>query len=254
MNNLSFVNPKNGYEMLFVPGGEAVFGTGQDDPFFADERTDREKPSFKTDIPGFYIGIYCVTNEQYFKFIKETGHSAPEAADCAAAVWKNGKFPEEKAKHPVVCVDWQDAKVYCDWTGLTLPAELQWEKAARGPDGRIYPWSNGWDKEKCRNYDNKGSGTTCAADDYPQGRSVFGMFNMSGNVWEWCEDWYEIGAYERYAGGDLTPPGEGGDKILRGGSWHGDNPVPFRCAARLNRPPGDKSIYTGFRCVRMAGH
>ena len=248
-----YKNPKDGYEMILIPRGVAIFGTGADDPYFKESSTDREKPQFKADIPEFYIGIYCVTNEQYFKFVRETGHRPPEQATWGTPVWQNGKFPEEKANHPVVCVSWDDAKAYCDWAGLSLPTELQWEKAARGFDGRIYPWGNEWNEKKCRNYNNKGLGTTCAVDDYPEGTSIFGVFNMSGNVWEWVKDWYESNVYERYARNNLTLPNTGQFKLLRGGSWHGDRPVPFRCAARLPKNPGDRANVVGFRCVRCVG-
>jgi formylglycine-generating enzyme required for sulfatase activity len=243
-------NPKDGYEMILIPAGEAIFGTGPDEPYFQGSLTDMEKPQFRANIPEFYIGIYSVTNEQYFKFVRETGHHPPEQSAAGIPIWKDGKYPEEKAKHPVVCVSWHDARAYCQWAGLRLPTDLQWEKAARGIDGRIYPWGNEWDEKKCRNFNNKGSETTCAVDDYPDGVSVFGIFNMSGNVWEWCEDWYESRAYERYERNDLSPPATGQSKLLRGGSWHGDTPIPFRCAARISRDPSDTAPWTGFRCVR----
>jgi formylglycine-generating enzyme len=133
---------------------------------------------------------------------------------------------------------------------LRLPTDLQWEKAARGLDGRLYPWGNQWDENKLRNLKNKGLGTTCAVDDYPEGASAFRVFNMSGNVWEWCEDWDEADVHERYARADLTLPTTGHAKILRGGSWHGDEPLPFRCAARLSKDPEDRASVAGFRCAR----
>lgn len=246
-------NPRDGYEMILIPRGEAIFGTGPDDPYFMESSTDREKPQFKADLPEFYMGIYSVTNEQYYKFIKETGHRPPEQATQEAwgpPVWKNGKFPEEQTKHPVVCVSWHDAKAYCDWAGLSLPTELQWEKAARGFDGRLFPWGNKWDEKKLRHFNNKGLGTTCAVNDYPEGVSIFGMFNMSGNVWEWCVDWYGPNAYQRYARNDLTLPDTGQLKLVRGGSWHGDYPAPFRCASRIPIDPEASAHWNGFRCAR----
>lgn len=240
------------YEMIRIPLGTAFFGTGPNDPYFDDSATVREKPQFKAEIPEFEIGIYSVTNEQYYLFVKATGHRPPEeiTEGEGTPVWKNGTFPKEKAKHPVVCVSWNDAKTFCAWAGLSLPTELEWEKAARGLDGRIYPWGNIWDGNKLRYFLNKGLETTCAVDNYQEGISVFGIFNMSGNVWEWCEDWFEGNVYQRYAKNDLTLPADGQFKIVRGGSWHGDNPLPFRCAARLLANPDGKAAWTGFRCVR----
>ncbi|MBN1199586.1 MAG: SUMF1/EgtB/PvdO family nonheme iron enzyme [Bacteroidales bacterium] len=235
-----------------IPRGKATFGIGTEDPYLTDSSTIREKPQFDAALPEFDIGIYCVTNEQYLQFVTETGYPPPGQVTegMGAPVWKNGKFPEEKANHPVVCVNWYDARIYCDWSGLRLPTELEWEKAARGVDGRIYPWGNRWEENKSRSYLNKGSGTTCEVDDYPGGISVFGAFNMSGNVWEWCEDWYEENVYHRYAKGELSLPKNGKFKIVRGGSWHGETPLPFRCSARLPVDPAYKSAWTGFRCVR----
>jgi formylglycine-generating enzyme required for sulfatase activity len=90
-------NSKDGYEMILIPGGEAIFGTGPDDPYYEDSSTDKEKPQFKAAIPEFLIGAYCVTNEQYLFFVKETGHRPPDHATWGSPVWQDGKFPEEKS-------------------------------------------------------------------------------------------------------------------------------------------------------------
>ena len=235
-------HPKTGMLMVLVPAGK----------FFTN--TDGGAP-FMVDLPAYHIAIHPVTNAQYARFVAETGHRMPEQADYGTPVWRGDTFPPEKAGHPVVCVSWDDATGYCSWAGLRLPTELEWEKAARGLDGRAYPWGQNWDSSRCRNYQNTGGGTTAGVWHYGQGGAPFGGLQFSGNVWEWCSDWHDSNAYTRYRKGNLTPPSSGTSRVLHGGSWYSDSGAPnyFSASYRRIYSPGARLGRDGFRCVCGVG-
>jgi formylglycine-generating enzyme required for sulfatase activity len=153
-------------------------------------------------------------------------------------------------RHPAVHVTWLGADAYCRWAGLRLPTEVEWEKAARGTDARLFPWGNEWRGDFLRWRHRERGEPTAAVDAYPEGRSPYGIFQMAGNVAEWCEDWYQPRYYDAHAMGLRLPPHSGDERVLRGGSCLHRHKLEFRCAMRMASSP--LSIWTAFTGIRCA--
>jgi formylglycine-generating enzyme required for sulfatase activity len=166
-------------------------------------------------LPDYYMARTPVTNAQYAAFVKAADHKPP-------GYWVAKKPAQGLENHPVVEVSWHDAMAYCGWLveivgrPYRLPSEAEWEKAARGADGRIYPWGNEWDAQRCNTEEGNKEETTLVGS-YPQGASPYGLLDMAGNVWEWTLSLYRPYPY-RSSDGREDPRAEG-TRVLRGGSW-----------------------------------
>ncbi|MGW1279606.1 SUMF1/EgtB/PvdO family nonheme iron enzyme [Streptomyces tsukubensis] len=173
-------------------------------------------------LDGFAIDVYPTTNADYGKFVRATGHRPPQH-------WTDGRCPGELVDHPVVWVTWYDASAYARWCGKQLPSSQQWEKAARGPKGRTYPWGDVPTAAKC-NVAETGIGQTTPVARYQSGVSPYGAFDMCGNVWEWCSTTEAVGRYE-LKGSAFTSPFERATPSLRNAaaSTMKDDDTSFRC-------------------------
>ena len=228
-------------EMVLIPAGEFLMGS---DPAKDKDGSEREQPQHLLYLPEYSIGKTPVTNAQYLAFVQSTGHTPPEH-------WADGEPPRGKENHPVVNVSWYDAMEFCRWltevTGkvYTLPSEAEWEKAARGTDGRIYPWGDKWDVTRC-NTDEGGIGHTTPVDAYPLGASPYGVLDTAGNVWEWTRSLWKYYPYDA-ADGREDLDSEGG-RVARGGSFNSDR-RSARCASRYGTYPDGGNLSLGFRVV-----
>ena len=237
------VNPRDGAVMVWVPAGGFTMGSKDDDK----DASANEKPQRQVTLDGYWIDKNLVTAAQYRKFCDDTGRRMPDPPDWG---WKDD--------HPIVNVSWDDSKAYADWAGASLPTEAQWEKAARGTDGRKYPWGNRFDRGRlwCSQHAVGDAGRTAPVGSFPKGASPYGALDMAGNVWEWCADWYSPD-YHGAPTNNPTGPATGEYRVVRGGSWigDGDDEIGFGCAERGgNGVEPDIRIYNyGFRCVVRAG-
>lgn len=240
--DLLIENPKDGTLLTLIPEGEFQVGYNR----------------FSVRLPSYFMALHPTTNAQYCRFLNETKPTETSLdewilLDSNCFIRKNGKRYETyggKDNHPVVQISWYGAQAYCLWANLRLPTELEWEKGARGIDGREFPWGNKMDWDKCRNAKNRGNETTCGIWEYAQGCSPWGLYQMAGNVWEWCKDYYERDAYHRYQSGDLSTPVSEDGRIVRGGSWDYGIEDSFRCARRGDADPALCYDRRGFRCAK----
>jgi formylglycine-generating enzyme required for sulfatase activity len=227
-------------ELVRIPAGAFLLGS---DPQQDQDALENEQPQQRRHLPAYDIARTPVTNAQYAAFVRATEHRAPKH-------WPLGEPPKGLTDHPVINVSWYDALAYCRWlaevTGrpYTLPTETQWEKAARGPDGRIYPWGNTFDLAKCNTEEADVGGTTPVGRYSPMGDSPYGCADMAGNVWEWCRTQWRA-SYQEAEDNDLE--GEA-PRVVRGGAFR-RSAGRARCASRFRLLPRDDWGDHGFRVV-----
>jgi formylglycine-generating enzyme required for sulfatase activity len=231
-------------EMVLIPAGEFLMGS---DPSVDEDARDEEQPQHTLYLPDYYLAKTPVTNAQYAAFVQVTYHRQPK-------YWEGGKPPKGREDHPVVWVSWHDAVAYCNWlsevTGrpYRLPSEAEWEKGARGDDGRIYPWGNPWDAERCNSREG-GKDDTTPVGAYPQGASPYGLLDMAGNVWEWTRSAYKDYPYGPDDGRENLEAPDTVRRVLRGGAFHLDRRY-VRCANRGRDYPYGRDGCYGFQvCV-----
>jgi formylglycine-generating enzyme required for sulfatase activity len=235
--------------MTLIPAGEFLMGT--------DSEFKNERPRRKVFLDAFYIDRNEVTNAEYKKFVDATGRRVPEMkAFWAEPInWRNGTYPRGRGDHPVVLVNWHDADAYAKWAGKRLPTEAEWEKAARGTDGRKWPWGNDWDRKKCNTAESFFRSSQPVSS-FPEDKGPFGNLNMAGNVTEWTSDWYSEIYYSK--GDNKNPRGpskaeaKGNRKVARGGAWDSSISSYARTGCRHDFPPNTKNASLGFRCAMDA--
>jgi len=230
---------------VYVPKGEFTMGSTNDDK----DALAFEKPAHTVSLDAFWMDQTEVTNGMYALCVQAGACRAPISASSAARsnYYGNPDFDH----YPVIYVSWTDAKAYCEWAGRRLPTEAEWEKAARGTDGRLYPWSNELPGPSRTNF-NSVKGDTAAVGSYlgENGNvSFYGALDMAGNVWEWVGDWYSGTYYPVSPAANPQGPASGTVRVLRGGAWDSDA-ANIRATARFQFGPTNRQNFIGFRCAR----
>jgi formylglycine-generating enzyme required for sulfatase activity len=269
----AMVNLPDGSILMPVAPSNAVFGSL---PGVGDAG---ERPQFDAVLSPYYIGMHPVTNRQYRAFAAATGYPSPDAwlrrvqpygrrpsPPGGVTEWRAGRYPAGADDLPVTYVAWDDAVAYCAWAGARLPTELEWERGARGTDGRVYPWGDSWVDGAARSHVDVHRPAWAASLfrwlwvdpvrgpssiwDHAGYASPCGLIDMAGNVTNWCADWYGETAYTRYSEGDLRPPSRGTFRVVRGGSWLDGDSLVVRSSARGYALPSARDGITGFRIAR----
>ncbi len=245
------VRERDGAIMVYVPAGEFLMGSADSDK----RASTHERPQHTVDLPAFWIDRTEVTNAQYRKFVEAGGYTQPDYWTDAGWAWKElwnvvqprcwNNDGHNQPEQPVACVSWYEADAYARWAGGLLPSEAEWEKTARGTDGRFYPWGNQEPDPQRINF-NRNVGRPSPVGSYPAGVSPYGALDMAGNVWEWTRTVYQPYPYVPTDGReDLAAP-DRASRVLRGGSW-GEGAGWVRSAYRYHSDPRYPDLTVGFR-------
>ncbi len=232
-------------DMVSIPAGSFTMGQNGSKP--------KNGPAHEVDLPAYEIDRFEVTNDEFARFTEETGY-VTYAEENSSKNWRDAA-ESKGGNHPVVYVTWNDAKAYCEWAGKRLPSEAEWEKAARGEDGRVYPWGNdfpGPDQvDQFGNFYETGLRSTFPVGGFEKGVSPYGVYDMAGNVREWVEDYFL--AYEGAAANADPFFGET-NRVNRGGGWFDGEDGELVTTYNRNAGPPDTSANDdiGFRCARDA--
>ncbi|MEW6567810.1 MAG: SUMF1/EgtB/PvdO family nonheme iron enzyme [Chloroflexota bacterium] len=246
--------------LVFVPEGEFLMGASSADP----EAFDNEKPQHNVYLEAYWIDSTEVTNAMYALCVAD-GACTPPGEDASFSRSPYYSHPT-CAGYPVIQVTWQQAQDYCEWAGRRLPTEAEWEKAARGTDGRIYPWGNqppdgtraNLCGSECPNEANvpsidDGFFDTAPVGTYPAGASPYGALDMAGNVWEWVADWWQPDYYATSPTVNPSGPSNGDTSVARGGSF-ANPPTGIRTTVRASLlPTASTAEFGGFRCAISTG-
>lgn len=244
------VKGKDGAPMVLIPAGQFTMGSN--------DGQSAERPEHSVTLDSYFIDQYEVSLQLYGTFLQEAKHDAPSTWDDEAALTVGDR--------PAVGMGWADAAAYCAWAGKRLPTEAEWEKAARGTDGRRYPWGHMQPFVDIANY-NRGvwvseavtlagvaggvEGMSVRHGLKEGGKSPYGLHHMAGNAAEWVADWYGREYYSKSPEKNPTGPVSGEKRVLRGGSW-ADLPVALRVSARMSAEPDFQDRTIGFRCAMNA--
>lgn len=205
--------------------------------FLMGDSRDKNAPVHKVYLDSYWVDTREVTNAQYREFVTGTGHAAPR-------YWGEAKYNDPN--QPVVGVSWHDANAYCSWKGKRLPTEAEWERAARGAQSRLYPWGDRFEVTRTNTRETRNR-RPMPVGTFPEGASSEGLLDMSGNVWEWCWDWFDDGYYRVSPLNNPTGPEAGKKRAIRGGGWSAPH---IHMARRRGEKPDKTYPSLGFRCAR----